>query len=307
MIRLLKRLLFGWLLWRLLGPETQPSFPAGQVHPLRLPGRSVFVGDLEFFIRETGPVDAPPLVLIHGWGDHSLVVFHALIPLLAVRFRVVAMDNRNTGKSDRVRGGYDITENAEDVAGVMGVLGIDSAIVVGYSMGGMIAQSLARNHPHLVKGLVLAGTASTPPATTGMAGVLLRLGIVVLRALGRVSRVEHSWLRTKVLEDSRAVAPVHLRWYWTEHLSRDETLYWEAAFAIARFDSAAWIGEITAPTTVIINTADQLLDPVAQYQLVGRLPTLHEVAEVVGARHEGPLTHPTEYAAAISRLAEAVV
>lgn len=307
MMRLVKKLLLGWLLWRLFGPEPQPSFPAGQVHPLRLPGRSVFVGDLEFFIREAGPEAAPPLVLIHGWGDHSLVVFHALIPLLAEQFRVIAIDNRNTGKSDHVRGGHDISENAEDVAGVLGVLGVESALVVGYSMGGMIAQALARSHPHLVKGLVLAGTASTPPATKGRQGVLLRLGIIVLRAFGRASRIEHSWLRTKILEDSRAVAPTHLRWYWTEHLNRDETLYWEAAFAISRFDSAPWIGEITAPTTVIINTADQLLDPAAQYQLVGRLTNLHEVTEVVGARHEGPLTHPTEYAAAISRLAEAVV
>ncbi len=305
-MRFLKKLLVAWMAWRLFGPEPQPPFAAGQVHPLRLPGRSVFVGDLEFFVREAGPIDAPPIVLLHGWGDHALVVFPGIIPLLAERYRVIAIDNRNTGKSDHVRGGYDIAQNADEAAGVMAALGVDDAVVVGYSMGGMIAQSLARRHPHLVRGLVLAGTTSTPPDTQGLPGFIVKAGIVLLRAFGRVSRLEHTWLRTKILKDSRAVAPEHLRWFWTEHLNRDVTLYWEAGFAIGRFDSAEWIAEIGIPTTVIINTKDQLLAPAAQYQLVGRVSNLHEVAEIVGARHEGPLTHPAEYAAAIIRLVEKV-
>lgn len=306
-MRLLKKVLCGWLAWRLFGPEPVPAFPAGQVHPLRLPGRSVFVGDTEFFVREAGPVGKTPIVLVHGWGDHSLMLFHALIPILAERFRVIAIDNRNTGKSDHVRGGYEVAQNADDVAGILAALEIDSAIVVGYSMGGMIAQTLARRRPHLVRGLVLAGTASTPRGATGTAGVLLRVGLVLIRALERVSRVEHTWLRTRILKDSRAVAPEHLRWFWTEHLNRDVNLYWEAGFAVTRFDSAAWIGEITAPTTIIVNTQDQLVAPAAQYQMAGRISNLKEVAEVVGARHEGPLTHPTQYAAAIIRLAENLV
>jgi pimeloyl-ACP methyl ester carboxylesterase len=303
-MRFLKKILFGWLAWRLFGPEPVPAFPAGQVHPLRLPGRSVFVGDTEFFVREAGPAGKTPIVLVHGWGDHSLVVFHALIPLLAEKFRVIAIDNRNTGKSDHIRGGYEVAQNADDVAGILAALEIESAIIVGYSMGGMIAQTLARRRPHLVKGLVLAGTASTPPGATGIAGALLRVGLVLVRALERVSRVEHSWLRAKILKDSKAVASEHLRWFWTEHLNRDVNLYWEAGFAATRFDSAAWIGEITAPTTIIVNTEDQLVAPAAQYQMAGRISNLKEVAEVVGARHEGPLTHSAQYARAIIRLAE---
>ncbi len=306
-MRLLKKVLFGWLAWRLFGPEPIPAFPAGQVHPLRLPGRSVFVGDTEFFVREAGPTGKTPIVLVHGWGDHSIVVFHALIPLLSERFRVIAIDNRNTGKSDHVRGGYEVAQNADDVAGILAALDVESAIIVGYSMGGMIAQTLARRRPHLVKGLVLAATASTPPGSQGLAGVLLKAGLILIRALERVSRVEHTWLRTRILGDSRAVAPEHLRWFWTEHLNRDVNLYWEVGFAVTRFDSAAWIGEITAPTTIIVNTRDQLVDPAAQYQLAGRVANLQEVAEVVGARHEGPLTHAGHYAAAIIRLAEKLV
>jgi pimeloyl-ACP methyl ester carboxylesterase len=306
MRRLLKRLFLLWAAWRLLGPEPEPSFPSGQEHPNPLPGRTVFVGDRELFVREAGPVDAPPVLLLHGWGDHSLVVWHAVIPLLAERFRVIALDNRNTGKSDHVRGGYEIAGNADDAAGVLEALGIESAVVVGYSMGGMIAQEFARRHGDRVRGLVLAGTASTPIGTLGLPGLFVRLGMILLRAFGRVSRLEHTWLRTRILRDSGAVAPEHLRWFWTQHLNRDASLYWEAGFAITRFDSAEWIGGLTVPTTVVVNTADQLLDPAAQYQLIGRVANLHEVVEVLDARHEGPLTHPREYAGAIARLTEAV-
>jgi 3-oxoadipate enol-lactonase len=306
MRRLLKRLALLWAAWRLLGPEPQPSFPSQQEHPNRIPGRTVFVGDRELFVREAGPADAPPILLLHGWGDHSLVVWHAVIPLLAEGYRVIALDNRNTGKSDLVRGGYEIAGCADDAAGVLEALGIDRATVAGYSMGGMIAQELARRHPERVAGLVLGGTASTPIGTMGLPGFATRAGMVVLRALGRISKVEHTWLRTRILRDSGAAAPEHLLWFWTQHLNRDTTLYWEAGFAITHFDSAEWVGGLDMLTTVVINTADQLLDPAAQYQLVGRLPSVHEVVEVLDARHEGPLTHPKEYAGAIARLAGTV-
>lgn len=306
MRRLLSRLILLWAAWRLLGPEPEPAFPPHQEHPNPLPGRTVFVGDRELFVREAGPEDAPPILLLHGWGDHSLVVWHAVIPLLADRFRVIALDNRNTGKSDHVRGGYEIAGCADDAAGVLDALGIEDAVVVGYSMGGMIAQELARRHPSRVKGLVLAGTASSPIATSGIPGAVVRAGMAVLRAFGRVSRLEHTWVRTRILRDSGAVAPQHLRWFWTQHLNRDASLYWEAGFAITRFDSADWLGSLDVPTAVVVNTADQLLAPAAQYELVGRLARVHEVVEVLDARHEGPLTHPGEYAAAIGRLAGAV-
>lgn len=305
MRRLLKRLFVLWAAWRLLGPEPEPSFPSRQEHPNPLPGRTVFVDGRELFVREAGPAEAPPVLLLHGWGDHSLVVWHAVIPLLAERCRVIALDNRNTGKSDHVRGGYEIAGCADDAAGVLDALGIDEAVVAGYSMGGMIAQELARRHPERVKGLVLAGTASTPVGTVGLPGLVVRVAIVLLRALERISRIEHTWLRTRILRDSGTAVPEHLRWFWTQHLNRDPSLYWEAGFAISRFDSAEWVGEIEVPTSVVVNTADQLLDPAAQYELVGRVANLYEVVEVLDARHEGTLTHPGEYAAAIRRLAEA--
>ena len=62
-----------------------------------VPGRSVFVGRHEFFVRELGDPEAPVLVLIHGWNFVGEMAFHKLAALLATRDRVVVPDLRNHG------------------------------------------------------------------------------------------------------------------------------------------------------------------------------------------------------------------
>src|SRR5690606_35412915 len=119
MWRLLRRGFLVWVVWRLVAREPIPRFVGPQSHPLRLPGRTLFVGDLEMFVREAGPEDAPPLLLLHGWGDHSLALFARLIPLLTEHFRVIVPDLRNTGKTDATLGPYEITDVADDVAGLL--------------------------------------------------------------------------------------------------------------------------------------------------------------------------------------------
>lgn len=302
MRRLLARLglaVLAFLLFVLLRRERVPRFDLPQTHPLKVPGRTVFVGDLEVFVRETGPADGPPVVLVHGWGDHSLVVFHRIIPRLADRFRVIAPDNRNTGKTDAVRGPFEIRDLADDLAGLLDELDVGPVDVVGYSMGGMIAQELTRHRPDLVRRLVLAGTASTPPNLVGVRRRLAPGAIAAVRAGERLTRTVHTSGRTAWLAKLGAVAPEHRRWAWTQHASRDPNLYWEAGAAVARWDSAEWVGELGKPTLVIVNTRDEVLATRAQYELAARIPDV-EVVEAVGAHHAGPLTHAEVYADAIA-------
>ncbi len=298
MRRLLVRLGLAWLAWLLLTRERHPRFRPPQTHPLRVPGRTVFVGDLEMFVREVGDPEAPPLLLLHGWGDHSLVVFHELIPLLADRFRVIAPDLRNTGKTDAVRDPYEIADVADEVAGLIDVLGIAPVDVLGYSMGGMVTQELARRHPHEVGRLVLAGTASTPPNVGGLARPLAPLVIALIRAGERLTRTVHTTGRTRWMISLGAIRPEHQRWAWTQHASRDPELYWEAGLAVARWDSADWVGSLGRDTLVIINTRDEVVATQAQYELAARIPDAR-VTEVPGAFHAGPITHADRYAAAI--------
>ena len=77
----------GWLAWRLFGPETPLSTRIRKRVPSTIPGRTVFVGDREFFVREAGPPDGRPLVLLHGWSFDGEMTFFNIIPGLSDGFR----------------------------------------------------------------------------------------------------------------------------------------------------------------------------------------------------------------------------
>jgi pimeloyl-ACP methyl ester carboxylesterase len=297
MLRWLRRLLAAWFIWRLFGPEVPPTFDGPQEAPMRLPGRSVFIGDQEMFFRETGDPDGQPLVLIHGWGDHSAVVWQRIIPSLDQKHRIIALDNRNSGHSELVRERFDVSRLADEVAQVMDALGVDSAVVAGYSLGGMVAQELAHRHPHMVVKLILGGTAAQPaPRARERWGTraLFFLG----RALDRVSRVELSRIRYHYLRRVGALQPRHQRWMWAHQMSRDPDLYWLSGFAALSFDSTRWIGRLDQPSLVIITAHDQLVPVAAQYRLAALIPDAKVVE--LDARHEAPLTHHEEIARAIN-------
>ena len=290
MKRWLTRLFGAWVLWRIFGPEPDPAFTVAQSRPHSLTGRTIIVGSKELFVREAGNVDAPPLVLIHGWGDHSSVIYGDMIPLLAERFRVIAFDNRSSGKSDGVRGRYEVSDVADDIAGGLSVLGVSQAAVFGYSMGGMIAQELAHRNPLLVTHLMLSGTSCYVGSPHGAPILVAQLGSLLARAGERVSKGEVAILRTKYLQHVGAINPAHARWHWAESIGQNPDLYWQAGFAIFRFDARDWVGRLTMPNMVIITCDDQLMPPAAQYDLASRLKSPH-VVELVDARHEAPMTH----------------
>ena len=129
----------------------------------------MFVGEHEFFVRRLNEGGGPPIVLVHGWGDHTAVIWQRVAPILAERRDVIMLDLRNHGRSDLRRGSYEIDDVADDVAGVLRTLDVGALDVVGYSMGGMVSQALTLRHRDLVRTLTLGGTAACPapggPAT----------------------------------------------------------------------------------------------------------------------------------------------
>ena len=105
-----------------------------------------------------------PVLLIMGLGWASNM-WHRTRPLLARRYRTIAFDNRGAGRSAVPPGPYSIAAMAADAAAVLDAAGIDSAHLVGASMGGMIAQEFALQYPARVRSLVLACTAPGGPQT----------------------------------------------------------------------------------------------------------------------------------------------
>lgn len=121
--------------------------------------------DVRLYYELFGDDDAPVLVLISGGGAQLLSWDERFIGMLTEGgLRVVRFDNRDTGLSarfggeDDLDGGYDLSDMAEDVLLVLDHLGVAEAHVAGHSMGGMMAQMLAIEHPERVRSLGLIST-----------------------------------------------------------------------------------------------------------------------------------------------------
>jgi pimeloyl-ACP methyl ester carboxylesterase len=109
-------------------------------------------------------------VLSHGAGDRHFTCLHGLVdtldiwkrlaPALEARGRVVRIDQRGHGESDAPPGPYSRAQLASDVVGVLDAEGIDQTILIGHSMGGIVAMETALAYPERIAGLVLIGTTS---------------------------------------------------------------------------------------------------------------------------------------------------
>jgi 3-oxoadipate enol-lactonase len=119
------------------------------------------VDAIELYYEDHGSGDA--LLLIMGLAADSMAWLFQ-VPELSKHYRTITFDNRGVGRSSKPPGPYTISQMADDTAGLLDVLGISRAHVVGVSMGGMIAQELALRHPQRVRGLVLACTYPEPDA-----------------------------------------------------------------------------------------------------------------------------------------------
>lgn len=119
--------------------------------------RWVRVGDRSFHVAEAGEGD--PVLLLHGWPQHWYC-WRLVIPKLAESHRVIAIDLRGFGWSDIAWEGFEKENLADDVAGILGELGIERVKLVGHDWGGWLGYLLAIRRPDLLERLVVL---SMPP------------------------------------------------------------------------------------------------------------------------------------------------
>jgi len=106
----------------------------------------------------------PPLLLVEGLG-YGLWMWRGQSPALEDRFRLFLVDNRGVGRSTPLSGPYSMTEFARDALAVLDAEGVDRAAVLGPSMGGFIAQSMAALDPGRLSAMVLACTSAGGPTS----------------------------------------------------------------------------------------------------------------------------------------------
>ncbi|MFJ9608085.1 alpha/beta fold hydrolase [Kitasatospora sp. NPDC101176] len=115
--------------------------------------RIVNLPEVALACRTSGPVDGPPLVLLHALGERASD-WDVVLPALAPGHRVYAPDLRGHGDSGRTAG-YGLPEMRDDVLALLDALGLARVDLVGHSMGGVVAHLLAQHRPERVARLVL--------------------------------------------------------------------------------------------------------------------------------------------------------
>lgn len=114
---------------------------------------------------ELGNPDGPPLLLLHGYTDSSRV-WTILAPYLA-RYRILIPDQRGHGASAAPRCCYALSDFTEDARLFLDAMRVERAAVVGHSMGSLVAQALAAEHPERVTRIALIGSTALAPVTRG--------------------------------------------------------------------------------------------------------------------------------------------
>lgn len=234
--------------------------------PIEVPGRGTT------FVRQIdGPVGAPTVVLLHGWTATADLNWITAYAALGRHFRVVAIDHRGHGRGIRPRGRFRLRDCADDVAAVCDVLGIDSFVPVGYSMGGPIAQLTWKRHTDRVEGLVLCATSRNFSGSQAE-----RMMFTALPALATTARFTPGALRRRVREQlitGRFPDDPMSQWAADELRRADPVKVMEAGASLGRFDSSPWIGRIEVPTAVVLTERDTAVPPRRQRALADSIPT----------------------------------
>jgi 3-oxoadipate enol-lactonase len=217
----------------------------------------VRVGDLELNYERGGRGE--PLLLIQGMSANHMAWGNRFRSLLEEQFETIVFDNRGMGLSTRVAEQFSIAEMAGDTAALLDALKIESAHVMGISMGGMIAQELALAHPERLRSLTIGcsycggeGSALMDPADFG--------GLVEAMGSGNQDRVFEAMYELNLSPGFRAEQSRYADFTaMAEALPAPRETIGLQVQAIMAHDTAARLPGIATPTMVIHGTADRVL------------------------------------------------
>jgi pimeloyl-ACP methyl ester carboxylesterase len=255
-------------------------------HLVELPGRGTT------FVRDcSGPPGAPTLLLLHGLLATADLNWSGCYGALGDHFRVVAVDHRGHGRGIHTHHRFRLADCADDAVAVAQVLGIDTFIAVGYSMGGPIAQLVWHRHRPRVDGLVLCATGRNfrRHASERARFDFLGFAAFLMRLTPRPV-----WHRVIKRIAARRITDEETEWRWSEFRRSDPVKFIEAAQALGHFSSYAWIGNVDVPTAVVVTTRDRLVRPQRQYKLAS---AIHDASVYeIDADHPVAVREPERFA-----------
>ena len=226
-------------------------------------------GEIRIHYESTGSGAA--VLLVMGLGLPAAAWWRT-VPVLARSLRVIAFDNRGSGRSDRPPGPYSIAEMVADAIAVLDATGVERAHVYGISLGGMIAQEVALRHPDRVRAIVLGatspgGAAATPPDAETIAFLGRRPAMPVEE--GRWASVPYVYSeRTRRVGGGRIGEDLARR----RSYAFDAVGYAAQLAAAATHDACSRLAGIATPTLVVHGSEDRMVPPENGRALAAMIP-----------------------------------
>jgi pimeloyl-ACP methyl ester carboxylesterase len=273
--------------------------------------KSLTVNGLRLRYLEWGRADALPVVCVHGYTS-SAEAFNAVARRLGDRAHLVAMDVRGHGESAwSPEGAYQYADQAGDLAALVDQLGLDRFVLIGTSMGGIIAMAYAAQHADRLRGLVINDIG--PDAEAGSSRITDMVGsrpadFASLDEAMEYRRQSSPITAGRPLEDQRETALGVLRqrpdgrWAWKMDPAYIEQRVKRGAPARPQLWPA--LETLPCPTQVVWGTDSDVLSEAQAKRMAAALPK-GELVSVPGVGHAPTLVEPSVLAA-LDRLLAAV-
>jgi len=215
------------------------------------------VNDYKIFYEIQGK--GTPLLLLEGLG-YSTWMWKYQLPDLSKHFTLVMPDNRGVGKSDKLTGPYSIEMFAKDSISVMDNLGFEKFYVMGISMGGFIAQSMAALEPGRIKGLVLVSTSCGGKKSVPMSKEVFDQMRLTLNGESNRDKIKRtmSLAFTETFITSKPDEFSSIIEDRLNSLQTDDQLIYQSLSSI-NFDSCVSNGNIKVPVLIIAGMEDKVL------------------------------------------------
>jgi len=239
----------------------------------------------------TGKPGATPILMIQGLGA-SKNAWNLQRIAMATRFRIISFDNRGAGRSDKPTAPFTLEQMAEDAIAVLDAAGIETAHVVGASMGGVISQIVAVKHPHRVRSLTLVCTACRnhpwrQELLQSWAKTAEEKGMI------EVGKEAAQWVMSP--RSFRRLVPA-FTWMGPLAALRPRHSFVSQIDAIlnTREDLVDQLSTITAPTMVIVGNQDILTPRGDSEEIAERIPNA-ELVVISGAAHGLMMEHSSTF------------
>ncbi len=242
-----------------------------------------------------------PLLMVHGFMMHG-EMFYPVIDRLAREHLVIIPDLRGYGNSRELPGPYTIAQHSRDLEYILSALGLDAVHLLGYSLGGAVAQHFTHHHSTRVLSLILSNTFAYK-ALTGLERLQKRL---VPQVIGRVGAEGlGKLLHPRLVELVGKLDPATYRWYLRMMRQNRTDVLLHSLHDLFRFDSRSWLPQFQIPVLVIGGSHDLIVPPAHAHQLVQLLPQARlKIFDQAG--HSAIHTHTDDYMALVRRFLQAL-